>query len=276
MTAEGKGNTMLARLARAAVFGLGLAALAAPALASTEAHEPEHHHFHFQGPFGTFDRAAMQRGYQIYREVCSSCHSMDHLAFRHLGQKGGPFYDEDYPNPNDNPVVKAIAAEFMIADIDGETGDAITRPGRPSDYFPAPFPNEPAARASNGGALPPDLSVITKARHHGADYVASLLVGFAEPPEGFELRPGMHYNAYFPGGAIAMAPQLIEGRVSYAGETEATPEQMARDVAEFLAWASEPEMEARKRMGFTVLVYLAIFAVLMWFSYKQIWRNVKH
>lgn len=268
----------LIRLAGALV-GLSLSgALAAssPTFAADDAMHPEHHHWHFAGVFGTFDRAAMQRGYQVYREVCAACHSMKFMAFRNLGQEGGPFYDPEYPNPNDNPVIKALAAEFTVTDGPDDAGDMFERPGRPSDPFPSPFPNDPAARAVNGGALPPDLSVIIKARHDGSNYVRSLLTGFIEPPDDVTVAPGMHYNPWFPGGQIAMAPPLPEDRVTYEDGTLATTEQMAEDVVEFLTWAADPHAEVRKRMGFKVIIYLGVLTILLWFSYRQIWRDVKH
>lgn len=254
----------------------GALATSAPAAAADEPLAPEHHHWHFQGVFGTFDRAALQRGYQVYREVCAACHSMEFVSFRNLGQEGGPFYDEEYSNPNDSPIIKALAAEFIIEDGPDAVGDMFERPGRPSDGFPSPFPNEFAARASNGGALPPDLSVITKARHHGSDYVRSLLTGYRTPPDDVTLGLGMSYNPWFPGGQIGMMAPLPEDRVIYEDGTAATPEQMAEDVAEFLTWAADPHTEVRKRMGFKVIIYLGILTILLWFSYRQIWRDVKH
>ena len=150
---------------------LGLALIAGSAVAATTHEEPKDVHWSFEGPLGKFDKAQLQRGYKVYHEVCSACHSMNLVSYRNLGQKGGPFYDEKYPNPNDNPYVKALAADAQIKDIDSETGDSVQRPGASADHFPAPFPNEPAARASNGGALPPDLSVIAKAREGGPAYI---------------------------------------------------------------------------------------------------------
>jgi cytochrome c1 len=264
--------------AAAALF----AAFAAPAFAqeedalATEAMAPEHHHFHHEGVFGTFDRAALQRGYQVYRQVCAACHSMEYLTFRTLGQEGGPFYDEDYPNPIENPVIKALAAEFQITDGPNEFGDMFQRAGQAADVFPAPFANPQAAAAVNGGAVPPDLSVITKARHHGEHYVASLMLGYEVAPEGFPIQPGQYYNRYFEGRLIAMPPQLLDGIVTYADGTEATAEQMAEDVATFLAWAAEPKQEARKRMGLAVIAFLIILAGLVFGSYRAIWRNVEH
>jgi len=237
----------------------------------------EHKHWHFNGAFGTYDTAAAQRGYQVYREVCSSCHQLKHLSFRHLGDKGAPFYNKKYSNPNDNPLVKNFAADWSIETIDGETGDIIERPGVPADKFPAIYSNEAAARASNGGGLPPDLSVIVAARNGGADYIYNLLLAYdAEMPHDFNLGPGLSYNPVMDGGAIAMTNPLSEGLVEYADGTEATVEQMAADITEFLAWSSDPKMEQRKYTGMMTMLYLLILAILLWFSYKRVWKNVEH
>jgi ubiquinol-cytochrome c reductase cytochrome c1 subunit len=247
--------------------------------------------WHFNGPFGTYDREAMQRGYQVYREVCASCHQLNHLSFRHLGDKGGPFYMEDYPNPNDNPYVKNFAADWSIEDIDADTGDVIDRPGTPADKFPPIFSNPAAARASNGGAVPPDLSIIVSAREGGADYVYNLLTAFGTPkPADVELTAGQHYNPVMDGGKIAMAPPLAEGLIEYApivsqdeeGNVVETPapvatvEQMAADVTEFLAWSADPKMEQRKATGAMTMIYLLILSLLLWVTYKRVWRNVEH
>ncbi len=262
-----------------ALLGLTLAGgVAATASGGGESHyEMEHVHWHFNGPFGTYDRAAMQRGYQVYREVCSSCHALEHLAFRHLGDKGGPYYDEKWPNPNDNPFVKAFAADWMVETIDPDTGDVMERSGIPADKFPSIFPNTAAAAASNGGAVPPDLSVIVKARGGGADYIYNLLTAYdAEKPHDFEIPPGTHYNPVFEGGAIKMAAPLSDEQVEYADGTPATVEQMAKDVTEFLAWSADPKMEVRKQTGHATMIYLLILSILLWFAYKMVWRNVKH
>lgn len=277
---------------------LGAALLAAPALAAGGAEHPKQMVWSFDGAFGTFDRAAVQRGFQVYKEVCSSCHAMKHMSYRNLGQKDGPFEyvrigDElkRYDNPNDNPVIKAIAAEYTVQDGPDEAGDMFDRPGRPSDKFVKPFANDNAARASNGGALPPDLSLIIKARHDGANYVYSLLTGYVEAPAGLTVLDGKHYNPYFPGdisanwtgkghaplgGFIGMAPPIADDQVTYSDGTKATKEQIAHDVVTFLAWASEPKMEERKRMGFAVLVFLGVLALLLYGSYRTLWRNIEH
>ncbi|MBI1236873.1 MAG: cytochrome c1 [Alphaproteobacteria bacterium] len=265
-----------------------LAALATPALAAEgETHAPENHDWSWEGPFGTFDDRQLQRGLQVYQEVCASCHSMDLLSFRNLGQPGGPFeYLPDpehegelitFANPNDNPVVMEIASRYTYTEIDLETGEEMERQGIPADRFPNPYANDAQAAASNGGAAPPDFSVIVKARSGGADYIRSLLLGYDyEVPEDVTLLPGQHYNPYFPGGVLAMGPQLFDGAVPYADDTPQTAEQYAEDVVAFLAWASEPHMEQRKRMGLGVMIFLLIFAVLMWLAYRQVWANVKH
>ncbi|MBC6402752.1 MAG: cytochrome c1 [Hyphomonadaceae bacterium] len=240
-------------------------------------YEMKYPHWHFEGPFGTYDRAAMQRGYQIYREVCAACHGLEHVSFRHLGDKGGPYYDENYPDPNSNPYVKAFAADWLIQDIDSETGDTIERQGTPADKFPPIYPNDAAAAGSNGGAIPPDLSVMVSARGGGADYLYNLLIAYDEPkPEKMVISPGTYFNPVMDGGAIAMAAPLIDDIVEYADGTPATVDQMAADVTEFLAWTADPKMEARKNTGLMTMIYLTILAVLMWFSYRRVWRNVEH
>ena len=283
---------MLLRKGIALAAAVGLALSAGSALAAGGAKPVKHVEFSFEGPLGRFDQAQLQRGYKVYREVCAACHSMSLMSYRNLGQKGGPFYDEHYPNPNDNPYVKALAAEAQVNDVDSETGDVIQRPGTSADRFPSPFPNEAAARASNGGALPPDLSVITKARHHGPQYVYSLLTGYAAPPKGLQMAETQHYNPYFPGdltpfwsgshdavpkgGFIAMAPPLKPGLVTFDDGTPSTVSQQAKDVAAFLTWASEPKLEERKQFGMAAMIYLALLSIILWFSYKRIWRNVAH
>lgn len=277
-------------------IALGLGALSVVATAGVayaagkSDYKQEHIHWHFDGPRGTFDRAAVQRGYQVYREVCAACHSLDYLSFRHLGDKDGPYYNKDFKNPNDNPYVKAFAADWTIKDIDSETGDVIERPAVPADKFPPIFDNDAAARASNGGALPPELSVIVAARGGGADYVFNLLTAYGKPvPKDLKLTAGLHYNPVMEGGAIAMAPPLSDGLIEYAsievedhGEVktipapEATVRQMALDVTEFLAWSADPKMEQRKSLGFSVMIYLLILSILLYFSYKAVWKNVEH
>lgn len=256
---------------------IGFAGLAYAAGGGSSDYKMKHPHWHFKGAFGTFDRAAAQRGYQVYREVCAACHSLNHVSFRHLGDKGAPFFDEKYPNPNDNPLVKAFAADWTIADIDTDSGDVIDRPGITADKFPPIFANSAAAAAANGGAIPPDLSSIVAARGGGADYIYNLLTAYnLTPPEGYELSPGTHYNPVMEGGAIAMAPPLFDDLVEYGDGTAATIDQMALDVTEFLAWSSDPKMEQRKFIGFGTMIFLLILSILLFFSYKEVWRDVEH
>ena len=277
-------NKLLVGGATAALALTGVAIAAGGDTSYKNGWKDKHPEWTFTGAFGGYDREAMQRGYQVYVEVCRSCHNLDHLAFRHLGDKGAPFYNEYYKNPNDNPLIKNIAAEYTVEDIDGETGDVIERPGIPADYFPPVYPNDAAARAGNGGALPPDLSVIVKARGGGADYIYNLLLGYAHPkPDDFDITPGLYYNPVMEGGRIAMPPQLqpLDGAFEYQNELEgqnppaATVEQMAYDVTEFLAWSADPKLEARKEAGFMTLLYLLLLSVLLWLSYKRVWKRLK-
>jgi ubiquinol-cytochrome c reductase cytochrome c1 subunit len=277
---------------RLTLAALGLVLIAGPALADTTSLPPREVDWSFTGPLGKFDQAQLQRGYKVYREVCSACHSMDLMYFRNLGQKGGPFYDDKYKNPNDNPYVKSLAKDIQVGDIDSDTGDAIKRPATPADKFPAPFPNKAAAAASNGGAAPPDLSVMARAREGGPNYIYSLMQGFVPPPKGLTVPAGKYYNVYYPGdlsgswsgppdkvppgGFISMPPPLAPNKVTFDDGTKSTLQNQARDVAAFLAWASEPKMEERKQFGLGAMIYLLIFSVLLWFSYRRIWRNVAH
>ena len=267
-------------------------AAASPVLAAEAGPKPPAQSWSFSGPFGKFDQAQLQRGFKVYREVCSACHSLKLVAFRNLGDKGGPFYNEKYPNSNDNPWVKAIAKDYEVADIDGETGDAIKRPATSADHFPSPFANEAAARASNGGALPPDMSLLAKAREEGPAHIYSIVTGYVTPPKGLAVPTGGHYNPYFPGdltsawhgshehvppgGFIAMAPPLKDGLVSFDDGTKSTLDQQAKDVSAFLMWAAEPKLEERKQTGFAVLIYLVLLSGLLYASYKTVWRNESH
>ncbi|MFN0264465.1 cytochrome c1 [Tepidamorphus sp. 3E244] len=252
----------------ALVTGL-TAGLALPAMAAGEEVEIPHQSWSFSGPFGTFDRGQLQRGYKVYREVCSSCHSMELVKFRNLAEPGGPGFNEEQ--------VKVIAAEYDITDGPDDAGDMFDRPGKPFDSFPSPFPNEKAARASNGGSYPPDFSVFAKARANGPDYIYAVLTGYEEePPEHVELREGMHYNHYFPGHQIAMAPPLSEELVDYTDGSPMTVDQYARDVASFLMWTAEPKLEQRKTLGLQVMIFLLVFAGLLYFTKQKIWRNVEH
>jgi ubiquinol-cytochrome c reductase cytochrome c1 subunit len=217
----------------------------------------------FSGIFGTFDRASLQRGYQIYSEVCSNCHSMNLLYYRNLAALG---YNEDQ--------IKAFAAQKEVTDGPNDQGEMFKRPARPSDHFVAPFANEKAARAANNGALPPDLSLVIKAREGGPDYVYSLVQGYKEPPKDFKLGEGMQYNVFFPGHQIAMPPPLADNAVTFADGTPATLQQEAHDVAAFLTWASEPTMEDRKRTGAKVILFLLVMAGLLYGTKRKIWADL--
>ena len=263
-------RTMKRRLLAATVGALALGAIGTGSWAAGGAIELPEQEWGFDGIFGQFDRAAVQRGLQVYLNVCANCHGLQYVAYRDLGDIG---YNEDQ--------VKAIAAEYEVPagpDEDGEIVDAdgflLMRTAIPSDRFASPYLNEKAAAAMNGGAVPPDLSLMYKARANGANYIYALLTGYVdEPPEDFELMEGLNYNAYFPGHQIAMAPPLYGDDVEYADGTEATIEQEARDVTEFLAWAAEPNLERRKNMGLSVILFLIVMTGLFYASKRKIWRD---
>ena len=221
----------------------------------------------FKGLFGKFDRGSLQRGYQVYTEVCAACHSMKYLSYRNLAEKGGPEFSE--------AEVKAIAASFEVTDGPNSDGDMFTRPGKLSDKFVKPYENVKAAEAANGGAYPPDMSVLVKARGGGVDYIYSLLQGYEEVPSGVTLDDGVHYNKYMYGNKIKMAAPLSDDLIEYGDGTKATVEQMSKDVTTFLMWAAEPHLEARHQMGFKAIVYLIILTTLVYFSMKKIWSRVK-
>ena len=247
----------------AALALAGVLSLAAGPVLSAAADKPEARDWSFQGLFGTYDRGAQQRGFQIYKEICSSCHSLSLVAYRNLDGIG---LKEDQ--------IKAVAAEFEVTDGPNEEGEMYTRPARPADRFAAPFANDNAARAANNGALPPDLSLMTKARKGGADYLYGLLTGYKEePPAGFNLMDGLNYNLYFPANQIAMAPLLADDAVEFADGTKATVAQMAEDVTTFLAWAAEPEMEERKRLGVKVLLFLIVLTGMFYALKRQVWKD---
>jgi ubiquinol-cytochrome c reductase cytochrome c1 subunit len=279
----------------------GLAAAAAPALANTQAPLKDVH-WSFEGPFGQYDQAQLQRGFKVYREVCSQCHSLKLIAFYDLGEPGGPFWDPKYPNANDNPYVKAIASDFKVPDIDPDTGDTIQRTATPADHMPPPYANDTAAKATLGGA-PPDMSLLVKAREGGAQYIYSLITADIDPnlktaatsyaptPAGLTIPAGKYYNPWLSGdlssawtgsgpppvgGIIAMPPPLMACKVTFDDGTPCTLDQEARDVAAFLQWASDPHMEARKQLGLAVIIYLVLFSGLLYASYRRIWRNVGH
>ena len=258
------------------LLGLGLmvsnSAIAADS--ATKAHHPKAAHFEFEGPFGTYDRGALQRGFQVYKEVCASCHALENIAFRNLADKGGPEFSE--------AQARALAAAVRVpaepndqGETHDEKGQRMTRTAVLSDKFPPPYPNENAARANNSGALPPDLSLMTKARHGGAEYLYSLLTGFhgEKVPAGFKVPEGKYFNPYYEGWVISMPPPLTNNGVTYSDGTKATIEQQAHDVTTFLAWAAEPKMEERKRMGFAVLIFLITLAGILFAAYRKVWKD---
>ncbi len=221
----------------------------------------------FKGLFGKFDRASLQRGYQVYTEVCAACHSMKYLSYRNLSEKGGPEFSV--------AQAKAIAASFEVTDGPNADGEMFQRPGKLSDKFVMPYENVKAAEAANGGAYPPDMSVLVKARGGGVDYIYSLLQGYEEAPSGMILDDGVHYNKYMYGNKIKMSAPLSDGIIEYSDGINPSVEQMSKDVTTFLMWAAEPSLEARHQMGFKAIVYLIILTILVYFSMKRIWSRVK-
>jgi|TARA_B100000925_G_scaffold42536_1_gene27719 ubiquinol-cytochrome c reductase cytochrome c1 subunit len=221
----------------------------------------------FKGPLGKFDRSSLQRGYQVYTEVCAACHSMKYLSYRNLMEKGGPEFSE--------AQAKSIAASFEVTDGPNADGEMFSRPARLSDKFPMPYPNEKAAQAANGGAYPPDMSVLAKARKGGVDYLYSVLLGYTEPPAGVTLDEGVYYNKFMYGNKIKMPKVLEDDLIEYGDGTLATEEQMAKDVVTFLMWSAEPHLEARHKMGFRAIIYLTILTILVYFSMKKIWSRVE-
>ena len=221
----------------------------------------------FKGLFGKFDRASLQRGYQVYTEVCAACHSMKYLSYRNLSEKGGPEFSV--------AQAKAIAASFEVTDGPNTDGEMFDRPGKLSDKFVMPYENVKAAEAANGGAYPPDMSVLVKARGGGVDYIYSLLQGYEEAPSGMTLDEGVHYNKYMYGNKIKMSAPLSDGIVEYSDGTNASVEQMSKDVTTFLMWAAEPSLEARHQMGFKAILYLIILTTLVYFSMKRIWSRIE-
>jgi len=256
---------------KAILFSVLLLTLSPPAFAAGEmpaqhAHEqaelPKQHWPH-KGIFGTYDKAALQRGFQVYKEVCSACHAMKFLSYRNLEDLG---YTPDQ--------VKAVAAQDAVTDGPNDDGEMFERPALPSDHFKPPFKNDKAARAANNGALPPDMSLLVKAREGGEDYIFGVLTGFEDAPAGLEMQPGMNYNKYFPGRQIAMAKPLADGQVTTSDGTAASLEQAARDVTQFLAWASEPRLEQRKQTGVKVILFLLAFAGIMYGAKRKIWSKL--
>ena len=221
----------------------------------------------FKGYFGKFDRASLQRGYQVYNEVCASCHSMKYLSYRNLAEKGGPEFSKE--------EAKAIAANFEVTDGPNDDGEMFIRPAKLSDKFVNPYQNDKEATASNGGAYPPDMSVLVKARSGGANYIYSVLLGYEDPPSGVTLDDGVYYNKYMYGNNIKMPKVLEDDLVVYNDGTVASEEQMAKDVVTFLAWAAEPHLEARHRIGFKAIIYLIILSFLAYFSMKRLWSRIE-
>ena len=221
----------------------------------------------FKGLFGKYDRASLQRGYQVYTEVCAACHSMQYLSYRNLAEQGGPEFTEE--------EAKAIAANFEVLDGPNSEGEMFTRPAKLSDKFVMPYNNIEAAKAANGGAYPPDMSVLVKARKGGADYIYSLLLGYEDPPSDINLDDGVYYNKFMYGNKIKMPVPLSDGLVEYNDGTVASEEQMAKDVTSFLMWSAEPHLETRHKTGFRVIIYLIILTILVYMSMKKIWSRVE-
>lgn len=263
-------------IALALLFGLS-----SPAFAAGDAEQPPKQKWSFWGPVGKYDRGQLQRGFKVYKEVCQACHGLSLLSFRNLAEPGGPAF---------TPAQAAvIAAEYKVQDGPNDAGEMFERAGRLADRFPKPFPNDNAARAANGGALPPDLSVIAKARTYergglwflldivtqyqeqGPDYIAAMLTGYTDAPKGFNLPSGTHYNKYFPGHAIGMPAPLSDGQVTYDDGAAQTAAQYAKDVTAFMMWAAEPHMEARKRVGLQVMIFLLVLGGLLYFTKKKVW-----
>ena len=257
------------RLPFRSLLGAALAAglLAGPAMTPARAQEGTppllQQNWSFDGVFGTYDRAAAQRGFQVYKEVCSACHSMKLLYYRNLEGIG-----------LDANQIKAIAASVQVPGGFNDNGDPVERPGLPSDHFRSPFPNDNAARAANNGALPPDQSLLVNARENGPNYIYSLLNGYSDPPAGMKIADGLYYNKYFPGHQIHMPPPLTDGQVTYADGTKATVPQMAHDVVTFLTWASNPEMEERKRIGVRITLFLIFMTGLTYAVKRKVWSGV--
>jgi cytochrome c1 len=268
----------------ALALAVALWTVASSSVFAQEPDAPPRQHWSFAGPFGIYDPAQLQRGFKVYREVCSVCHSLKLLAFRNLADPGGPGFTE--------AQAAAIAASFQVTDGPNDQGQMFQRPGRISDYFPPPFPNDQTARVALGGKLPPDMSVLAKARSYewgfpqfifdaftayqedGPDYIHAILNGYAPAPSGLTLAPGTQYNKYFPGHAIGMPKPLTDGQVEYTDGTPTTVDQYGKDVAAFLMWAAEPKLVERKRLGFQVMVFLLVFTGLLYFTKKRVWEAV--
>jgi ubiquinol-cytochrome c reductase cytochrome c1 subunit len=247
-----------------AVSFAALLCLAAPISSSfaAEAEKAPKQDWSFSGPFGTYDRGALQRGFKVYREVCAACHAMDLLHYRDLAALG---YDDSQ--------IKAVAGEYTMTDGPNDEGDMFDRPGRPGDRFKNPFANRQAAMYANNGAYPPDMSLLAKARKGGPDYIYALLTGYKEAPADVELLQGQYWNQYMAGHVISMAPPLSDGMVAYDDGTDGTVSQYAHDVSHFLMWAAEPHMEARKKTGVMVLLFLLAFTGIMYAVKRKVWST---
>ena len=221
----------------------------------------------FKGLFGKFDRGSLQRGYQVYTEVCASCHSLKYVSYRNLAEKGGPEFSIEQ--------AKAIASNFEVIDGPNDDGEMFERPAKLSDKFVMPYENDKAAQVANGGAYPPDMSVLVKARSGGVDYIYSVLLGYEDPPSDIILDDGVYYNKYMYGNKIKMSAPLSDDLIEYGDGTKATVEQMSKDVTTFLMWAAEPHLETRHQMGFKSIVYLIILTILVYFSMKKIWSRIE-
>ena len=251
-----------------AIGAISAALAVSPALAAGDAPEIKAQKWSFSGPFGMFDRGQLQRGYKVYKNVCAACHGMRLLHFRNLGEPGGPEFSEE--------AVKALAATVEVQDGPNDDGEMFSRPGKPSDAFTSPFANENAGRAANNGAYPPDLSVIAKARHGGADYLYALMTGYKEAPAEMKMSEGMNYNAAYAGHQIAMAAPLSEEVVEYTDGTAPTIENYAKDVSAFLMWAAEPKLEERHKLGFRFMIYLLLLAGILYLAKRKVWSGLKH
>lgn len=247
------------RIAAALLLALGLSGQALAA----DAPKPPDQSWPWEGPFGKYDQAALQRGFHVYNQVCSACHALNHMYYRHLEDIG--FSEEE---------VRAIASQVRVQDGPNDQGEMFMRPAKPSDPFKDPYKNEAEARYINNGAYPPSLSLIVRARKYGADYIDALLLGYEQPPEGEELGIGQYWNKYYPGHKIGMPQQLYPDIVEYEDGTEATPEQMSSDVTQFLKWASAPHLNERKQMGMMVMLFLVVFAGVMYGVKKKIWADL--
>lgn len=248
-----------------AAFVVSASALMALPSAGIAADAPEikAQDWSFAPPFGRFDRGQLQRGYSVYKTVCATCHSMKLLSYRNLGEPGGPLFSEE--------AVKALAAQAQITAGPDDTGKMYERPGVPSDRFRSPYANDQAARMVNNGALPPDLSVMAKARPGGPDYLYALLTGYEDKPSDMEMSQGMHYNAAFPGHQIAMGNPLLDGMIDYTDGTKSTADNYAKDVSAFLMWAAEPKLEERHQVGARIMLFLIVFAVIMYLAKRAVW-----